>query len=73
MSHERTRGSMSHETFDGVSRRDTSSENPGPSEHAADAQYQAPRITVLGTIADVTRGSDPNLDTDAGFAGSNFP
>ena len=38
----------------------------------AQPAYEPPRLTVLGTLADLTRGSDSAANTDGIFPGSMF-
>jgi len=46
----------------------------GHSDAKAHAQpvYEPPQMTVLGTLGELTRGSNPEANTDATFPGSFF-
>lgn len=61
---------MIDQTLPEQSRRDAST---APPPAPVGEPHEPPRATVLGTLAELTRGPDINADTDAGFAGSNFP
>ena len=43
--------------------------NPVP---CPDRAYEPPRLTVIGTVIEMTRGSNTSLNTDGMFPGSLF-